>query len=191
MSLSAPSGVSAPKANISGYKTINTPNFTPEQMNLFSKLLGGAQGGIGGGLDYLSKLASGDQSGFAEAEAPAYSAFQKSLGQLGSRFGDIGAIGSSGFQNATSGAAQSLAENLGAQRMGIRHNAIQELLGLSNNLLSQKPYNTSFIPEDEGFDWASLLGQLGGGALGSIGGPIGSGIGNALMPKILKLLGLG
>jgi hypothetical protein len=142
MTPSTPTGISAPRANISGYRLRNVPNFTPEQMRLFSQLLGGAQQGVGGGLDFLSKLGAGDEEAFAKSEAPAYSAFQKALGQIGSRFAGAGALGSSAFQNATSGAAQSLAENLGSQRMQIQQSAIDRLLQLSQQLLQSQPYQT-------------------------------------------------
>ena len=137
MTFSSPTGVSAPQANISGYKTRNVPNFTPEQMQLFAKLLGGVQGGLGGGLDFLSQLAGGEEGAFEKAEAPAYSAFQKTLGQLGTRFAGLGALDSSAFQNATAGAGQELAENLASKRLGIQQSAIERLLGLSQNLLGQ------------------------------------------------------
>lgn len=166
--MSAPAGVSAPRANISGYKLRNVPNFTPQQMQLFQKLLGGLSGGGGleGGLDFLSKLASGDQSGFEEAEAPAYSAFNKAIGQLGSRFAGFGSgsLDSSAFQNATSGAAGELAENIQSKRLGMREGAIERLLGLSNNLLGQKSYDSFLEKKRSGWDTAgditSILAKL-------------------------------
>lgn len=151
MSFSSPTGVSAPKANIAGYKLRNVPNYTPQQMQLFSQLLGGAKQGLGGGgLDFLSKLGAGEEGAFQQAEAPTYSAFNKMLGQLGSRFAGVGAVGSSAFQNATSGAAQSLSESLGSQRMGIQQSAIERLLGLSDSLLGKQPYE-SMLQRKSGF----------------------------------------
>ncbi len=160
MSFSAPTGVSPPRANISGYKTRNVANFTPEQMQLFSQLLGGVSsgGGVGKGTDYLSRLAGGDEEAFGQLEKPAYSAFQKTLGDIGTRFAGQGAIGSSAFQNATSGAAQSLAENLGAQRMGIQQGAIDKLLALSERLLGKQPYETLLEKKRGGF--GSQFGDL-------------------------------
>jgi hypothetical protein len=172
MSFSSPTGVSAPRANISGYKQRTMPNFTPEQMNLFSQLLGGAQKGLGGGtggggaggLDYLSQLAAGDEGAFEQTEAPAYSAFDKLLGQMGSRFANVGALDSSAFQNATSGAAGEFAKDIGAQRMGIQQGAIERLLGLSQNLLGQRPYETFQEKKRTGWDnagdFASILSKF-------------------------------
>lgn len=166
MTFSAPTGVGVPRASISGYKVRNAPNFTPEQMNLFSQLLGGAQQGIGQGLGSLSNLASGSEEGFDQLEAPSYSAFDKLLGQIGTRFAGMGAIGSSAFQNATSGAAQSLAENLGSQRMGLQQDAVDRLLSLANQLLGQRPYDT-FL-EKKGPSRSAQFGNILGKALPSL-----------------------
>jgi hypothetical protein len=154
MSISAPTGASAGRNTPSGYKVRQTPNFTPEMMKLFQSLLGGAQGGASGGLDFLSQLASGDESAFADAEAPAYAAFDKTLGQLGSRFSGLGAMDSSAFQQATSGAAGELSQNLQSQRLGLRQGAIDRLLGLSTSLLGQKPYDTTLEKKRSGWDTA-------------------------------------
>jgi len=172
--MSSPTGVTPPKANISGYKTSQVPKFTPEMMKIFGSLLSGVQGGIPGGLDYLSKLASGDEEAFAEAEAPAYSAFQKTLGDIGTRFAGVGAMGSSGFQNATSGAARELSENLGAQRMGIRQNAIDSLMQLADRLLSKEPYQTFATPKT---DWWEMAGNILASASGGFGGGVGGAAG--------------
>ncbi len=156
----SPTGVGAPQANISGYKQRSVPNFTPEQMQIFQKIFGGLQGGLGGGLDYLSKLASGDEETFQKAEAPAYASFDKLLGQLGSRFAGMGALDSSAFQNASSGAASGLAQDLGAQRQGLQQGAIDKLLGLSQNFLGQKPYDTFLEKNKSGWDTAGDIGGL-------------------------------
>ncbi len=197
--MSAVAGAASPTSNISGYKLRQTPQFTPQQMQLFQQLMGGlegggAGGGLGGGLDYLSQLAGGEEGAFQQAEAPAYSAFNKMAGQIGSRYSQLGARDSSSFQQALSGGASQLSEQLGAQRQGMRTSAIESLLGLSERMLGQRPYETQ-LQEEGGINWSELLGMLGGTALGSIGGPIaagvGGGVGKALLPKILQLLGLG
>ncbi len=168
-----PTGSQSPGNASAGYNVRQLQNFTPEMMQFFNKLLGGAQGGTQGGLDFLSKLASGDESAFTSAEAPAYSAFNKTLGQLGSRFSQYGARDSSAFQNAVSGAGGQLAENLQAQRQGLRQNAIDKLLGLSTSLLEQRPFTNYIENEPEGFDWGGLI----GGAAGAFGGPVLSALG--------------
>lgn len=160
MSFSTSTGVTPPKANISGYKTRNVPNFTPEQMQIFKQIFGGLQGGLPGGLDYLSKLASGDEETFQQAEAPAYASFDKLLGQLGSRFAGIGAMDSSAFQNATSGAASDLSQSLQANRQSTQQSAIDKLLGLSQNFLGQKPYDTFLEKNKSGWETAGDIGGL-------------------------------
>lgn len=147
-------GSNIPNSNISGYSNKRVPNFSPEQMKLFQQLLGGLQGsgGLQGGLDYLGKLAGGNEEAFGELEKPAYSAFQGQLGQIGSRFAGSGAIGSSAFQNATAGAASDFAQGLGAQRHGIQMGALDKLLGLSEHLLGQRPYENIQQKERSGLD---------------------------------------
>jgi hypothetical protein len=181
MSFQGSAGSRPPKSNISGYKQHQIQKFTPEQMQLFqmfSQALQGGLGGEGGGLDTLSRLAAGDEEIFGQLEAPAYSAFNQQIGQLGSRFGDIGAVGSSGFQNATSGAAGQFAEKLGSNRIGLQQSAIDKLLGLSTSFLGQRPFEDKFTKDSEGMDWLGLLGgalgAFGGPALGAVGGGLGS-----------------
>ena len=194
--MSAVAGAASPTSNIAGYKLRQTPQFTPQQMQLFQQLLGGVEGGGGleGGLGYLSQLAGGEEGAFQQAEAPAYSAFQKGLGQIGSRFSQLGARDSSAFQQAVSGSAAGLGEQLGAQRQGLQQSAIDRLLGLSQSLLGQRPYETQ-LQEEGGINWQEILGMLAGSAGGAVGGPIlgglGGAVGKALLPKLLQLFGLG
>lgn len=152
------SGNKTPK----GYSSGRIQNFTPEQMQLFQQMLGGIGGGVGGGLEHLSKLASGDQSYFDQLEAPALRQFGAVQGNLASRFSGMGtgARRSSGFGNASSSAAQELSESLQSQRMGLQQNAIRDLLGLSQNLLSQRPYEQVLSPKKRPF-WQELLASLG------------------------------
>ena len=173
---------------IEGLQTQRINNYTPQQNKLFKSLLSGINqgGGIGAGLGRLGQLAAGSQEGFEQLEAPAYADFQKQLGQIGTRFSGLGARGSSAFQNASSGAASDLTQRLQAQRMGIQQQALQSLLGQSNSLLGQRPFDTIFQQQqpDQGFDWGSLLGGLGGAAgaafLGPFGGALGSAAGSGL-----------
>ncbi len=158
--MSSPSGYAAGNQAISGYKTQQLPTMTPQMMQLFQSLLGGSGGGANAGLSHLSGLASGNQSSFEEQEAPAYAAFNKSLGQIGSKFSQFGAQDSSAFQNAVSGAGGQLAQNLQGQRSDIRNNAIKDLLGFSNQLLGKQPFENFLQKEDEGFDFGGLLGQV-------------------------------
>lgn len=173
-------GNAPPKSKISGYKQQQIQQFTPQQMNLLNTLMEKLMGGIGGSADYLSRLAGGDESLFEDLEKPAYSAFEKLLGQTASRFSDVGARDSSYFDNAVAGQGAELAQNLQAQRLGLRNDAINSLLGQSQSLLNQRPFESIFQAKrkKEGTDWGSI-GQLGGSALGGslgflLGGPAGA-----------------
>lgn len=145
----------------SGYKVRQLNNFTPEQMNMFSSQTGKTAQGANSGLDYLNRLASGDESLFEEMEAPAHTQFNKFLGQAGSRYSQLGAQDSSGFQNAISGAGAEMSENMASRRQSMQQGAIQDLLSHSNSLLNAKPYDTFLeAPRDKGGGWQKLLGQL-------------------------------
>lgn len=156
-----------------GYKQVTIPQFTKEQMGLFKSLFSQAQPD-----SFLSKLASGDQSQFGQMEAPALRQFSGLLGGLGSRFSGMGGLGarqSSGFQNTATSAASDFAQQLQANRLGIQRQAMQDLFGLSQGLLSQRPYEQSLIPEQQkepGFLKQLLLGLAGG--VGSSGSQLGT-----------------
>lgn len=154
--MTAPTGGAAGSQSISGHKLKSIPNFTPQQMQLFQSLLGGVGGGANAGLGFLSKLAGGDESAFEQMEAPAYASFNKTLGQLGSRFSQFGAQDSSAFQNALSGAGSDLAQQLQGQRSQLQSDAISKLLGFSGQLLGQKPYE-NVLQKDNGIDFGQIL----------------------------------
>ena len=155
--MSSPTGYAQGNKNISGHSLQQLPNMTPQMQQLFQSLIGGTGGGANAGLSHLSGLASGDQSSFEQQEAPAYAAFNKTLGQIGSKFSQFGAQDSSAFQNAVSGAGGELAQNLQGQRAGVRNQAIQDLLGFSNQLLGKQPYENVLQQEDQGFDFGGIL----------------------------------
>jgi hypothetical protein len=160
------SGSMPEKQHISGYNQVSTPNFTPQQMQLLQKLIGSIGGGAEKGLSKLSQIASGEEGAFEELEAPAYAAFNKNLGTLGSRFSQYGAGDSSAFQNAVSGAGAEMAQNLQGQRTQMQMDAIQKLLGFSTDLLGQKPYETSLLQKDKGTDWGEILSKAFGAVPG-------------------------
>lgn len=127
-------------ANIPGYNLIQVPGLSDQQKELLSSLLSKTQPGVVGGLDLASRLAAGDISTFKEREAPALRQFQEQiLPSIANRFSSQGALKSSGFQNAAAAQGANLAENLQSQRQNIQRQALQDLLGLSENLLGQRP----------------------------------------------------
>ena len=169
-------GSAPPKTNISGYKQKQVQQFTPQQLQILEKLFSGLMPGIESGTDFLSRLASGDESLFEELEAPAHRDFQKTLGDIGTRFSHLGAQDSSYFENATAGEGAALAQNLQSQRLGLRQKAIESLIEKATSLLDQRPYTSTFEKkEKKGNPWWKALGTAGGAATGFLlGGPAGA-----------------
>jgi hypothetical protein len=129
-------------------------------MGLFKQLFGQV-----GPDSYLSKLAGGDEEAFQQAEAPFRREFQRQQGELGSRYSQLGsqngqgsfsAQKGSGFKNAMNAQSINFAEQLGAQRQYLQRQALQDLQGLSGQLLNQRPYEQSLIKKREPF-WKQLL----------------------------------
>lgn len=166
---------------IKGYRGAQVPQYTPEQMQMFQQSAQGIQPGVSSGLDYYSRLAGGDQSMFGDIEAPAYEAFNKLLGQVGSRFSQYGARDSSAFQNAVSGAGSELAMNLASQRNALRQQAIDKLLSQQQFLLGQRPYEAIYAQKQQkqGMDWGKILSAAGPIIGGMLAGPPGAIAGGA------------
>lgn len=143
--------------NIAGYKQRQLPQFTPEQMNLLQQMFGHVAPG-----SYTSRLAEGDPALFAEMEAPAMRQFAGLQGNIANRFSGMGqgATKSSGFQNYMGQAASDFAQDLASRRQGLQRQAIQDLYGMGESLLGQRPYLNYLEPEEPGF-FKRLLGGLG------------------------------
>lgn len=153
----------------SGYNIGSYQRFTPQQMQLFQQLFSQVSPD-----SQLYKLAGGDQSQFAQLEAPAHRQFSEALGGIASKFSGMGGIGgrkSSGFQNYTTSAASDFAEKLQSQRMGLQRQALMDLMGISESLLGQNPYETYFFPEKQKKKsfWEQLLGGVSEGVGQGIG----------------------
>ena len=163
----------------SGYKQGQLQNFTPEQMNLFQQMFSQVSPD-----SYLSKLAGGDQGAFDQLEAPALRQFNELQGNLASRFsaggGGRGAMSSrhsSGFQNAATSAASNFAQELQSQRQALQRQAVMDLMGISQSLLSQRPYEQFLLPKQKSKSsgWGSAIGAGIGGVGGFLaGGPAGA-----------------
>lgn len=140
-----------------GYQQGQLQQFTPEQMKLFQSMFGHVAPG-----SFLSRLASGDQTIFNEMEAPAMRQFNEMQGGLASRFSGMGmgARNSSGFQNTMNSATSNFAQDLQSKRQDLQRQAIMDLMGMSNSLLGQKPYE-QFLNKKPDF-LSQLLGNLGG-----------------------------
>lgn len=146
-----------------GYKGGRLQQFSPEQIELFQSLFGHL-----GPESYLARLAGGDEEAFKEIEAPAYAAFSSQLGELGSRFSGMGMGGrkSSGFQNVGSQAASDFARDLAANRHGLQRQALEDLMGLSNTLLQQRPMERTLTEKPPSFfdRWLGLAANTMGAA---------------------------
>lgn len=162
-----PTGKWAGDKTPSGYKTAQLQQYTPGQLALHEQGLQNV-----GPESYLSKLAAGDQGIFNQIEAPAYQQFNEQIGGLASRFSGqgLGSRRSSGFQNATSAASSNFAQQLQANRMSLRQQAMKDLHGMSQELLQNRPYERSLVEKP-----LSAWQQAGIGFAGGAG----QGIGNA------------
>ena len=161
-----------------GYQSGQLQQFSPEQMQLFQQMFSQVQP-----ESFLGKLAGGDQSQFEQMEAPALQQFSGLQGNLASRFSGMGmgARRSSGFQNTANQATSDFAQQLQSQRMGLQRQAVQDLMGMSGQLLGQRPYEQFLTPKQKPF-WQELVGGLAGG--------VGSGLGTAGSLYGAKQLGL-
>lgn len=156
----------------SGYKAGRLQQFTPQQMQLFQQLFQHVSPD-----SFLSKLAGGDQSGFEQAEAPALRQFSGLQGNIASRFSGMGMGGrrSSGFQNYMTSAASNFAQDLQSRRMDMQRQALQDLKGMSGELMGQRPYENFMVQKDR--PWMDLAQQFAGGIGKGIGGSIGGKLG--------------
>lgn len=174
-----------------GYEQGQLQQFTPEQMNLFQSLFGHLQPD-----SFLSKLAAGDEQIFQQAEAPALRQFGQLQGQLASRFSGMGmgARKGSGFSNTMNQATSDFAQDLQSRRMDLQRQAIQDLLGLSTDLLGQRPSEKFLVEKQQKPSfWQQLLGAalpvagagvggyFGGTPGAKVGGQVGSAAGQAFM----------
>jgi hypothetical protein len=152
-----------------GYSSYKLNNYTDQQMQLH-----GQQFGQVAPNSYLSRLAAGDPNEFAAMEKPALQQFNALQGNIASRFSGMGmgARNSSGFQNSMNSAAQDFAGQLQSNRAKMRQQAIMDLMGLSNQILGQKPYEKGLVQEpheEQGKalgGWGSVIGGVGGGIAG-------------------------
>lgn len=170
-----------------GYKAGQLQQYTPEQMQQFGSLFEHV-----GPDSYLSRLAGGDQSQFAEMEAPALRQFSQLQGNIASRFsgggGGQGAMSSrrsSGFQNTMGAAASDFAQQLQANRQNLTRQAQKDLFEMSQMLLNQRPYERDLFekPEKKPSGWqnfaAGALPIVGAAGGAFFGGPAGAKVGLA------------
>ncbi len=157
-----------------GYRAGQMQQFTPEQMSLFQQMFGHL-----GPDSPLSKLAGGDESEFEEMEAPAHRMFQGQLGNIASRFSGMGQGGrhGSGFQNTATAAASNFSQDLASKRQQLQRQALNDLMGFSNQLLGQRPQDR-FLSQKQQKQPSGIGGLIGAGVGGAggffAGGPAGA-----------------
>ncbi len=163
-----------------GYRKGQLNQFTPEQTQLFEQMFGQVSPD-----SYLSRLSQGDEELFNEMEAPALKQFSGLQGGIASRFsqggGGPGAMSSrrsSGHQNTQTAAASDFAQQLQSNRQTLQRQAIQDLMGLSNQLLGQRPTEQFLSPKKQ--QSSSGLGGAIGAGLGGAGGFFAGGPAGAL-----------
>jgi len=161
-----------------GYKYGQIQQFTPEQMDLWASLFPYLSENSS-----LSRAAQGDESYFSDIEKPAMRQLGQLQGQLASRFsgasgtGQFGGRNSSAHMNAQGSLAQEFAEKMKSQRHDLSRQALNDLFNLSNQLMSQRPYDRFLVEEKEDMPfWKQFLLGITGGASQGIGSGIGSGI---------------
>lgn len=178
-SLVGATGMQFPKQKVPGYDVQQLQNFNPAQMKLFEQMFDQVSP-----ESYTSRLAGGDQSAFEETERPALQQFNELQGNLASRFSGMGTGGrrSSGFQNTMNQSQQDFLGQLQSRRQDLRRQAMQDLMGMSNDLLGQRPYDLKLMEKEKKKSfWEKLIGGAAPaiGAAGGffLGGPAGASIG--------------
>jgi len=166
-SLSGATGTGMGNKIPSGYKMGRMQNFDPNQQQLFQQMFSHASPD-----SMTGRLAGGDQSAFEEMESPAMRQFAGLQGNIASKFSGMGqgARNSSGFQNEMNQGASDFAQQLQSQRQQLQRQALQDLMGMSNTLLGQKPYENFMVKKQRK---PSFLQRVMGGAAPIAGGLIG------------------
>ena len=177
MSISAGSRGAAGNKIPKGYSAGRLQQFTPEQQQLFQDQFAYVSPG-----SQLAQQAQGSDAGFAPYEDYANRQFQKFSGQNASRFsgggdfsGAMSARGGSGFKNMQTQGAQDFASQLAMQRQGLQRQALQDLMGISGQILGQRPQEQFLTKKDMPF-WQ----QLGLGAVGGLSNAAGSFLGGGI-----------
>jgi hypothetical protein len=170
-----------------GFGVGRIQQFTPDQLQLFQQLFSNL-----GPDSFLSRLAGGDESAFQESEAPALRQFGQLQGNIASRFsaggpgpGALSSRHSSGFGHEMNAASSNFAQDLMGKRQGLQRQALMDLFGLSEGLLSQRPYEKFLVEKPVTF--SSRLGSTFAGA--GTGAGVGFGLGGPKGAALGALLG--
>ena len=114
-----------------GEKTEEFQKYSPQQIDIFKQLGGGAQGQLPQAFEFLQSILSQSPEAFKSFEAPARRQFEEqTIPSIAERFSGMGAQKSSAFGQQLGQAGAGLEENLAAQRSGLGMSAISQLMGL-------------------------------------------------------------
>lgn len=151
-----------------GYSMGRVNQFTPGQHQLLEQMMGHV-----GPNSFLSQISGGDESAFNQMEAPSLRQFSGLQGGIASRFSGQGLGGrhSSGFQNTQTAAASNFAQDLAGKRMSLKRQALMDLMGMSESLMGQRPYEQFLAKKPRTF-WQSLSGNIAEGLGKKIGGSL-------------------
>jgi hypothetical protein len=121
-----------------GFSEFGINNYTPEQNQIFRQ-----SADTLGPNSYTARLAKGDESLFAEQEAPALRQFNELQGGMASRFSGMGmgARKSSGFKNTSNAAAH------------LQRQAVLDMMGMSNQFLNQRPVEKGLVEKPHKESW--------------------------------------
>ena len=146
----------------------------------------GAGGAFGTSADYYRNLLSDNPADMEAMAAPEMRKFNEQIiPGLQEQFAGMGAgaLGSSGYRNASVGAGTDLAERLGAIRAGLRQQGASGLAGIGQQALGNYSQDVMTQKGTEGI-LGPALGALGTATLGPIGGAIGQMGGNWLSSSL-------
>jgi hypothetical protein len=149
-------------------------NMSPGQNQLFNQLIsllsGGGQGG--GGLEQslglLQQYLDPESDVYKNFEQPYMQQFnEQTVPMLAERFagyggGMGGGLSSSGFGQSLGAAGSQLQTNLAQMKSGMQRQSINDILGLTQNALSQQPFSYAHQQASPGF-----LPQAVGSAVGA------------------------
>lgn len=152
--------------------TEQMPLFSPEQMAFLNKILGAVEPGTMSGIDYLTKMVSGDQGSMNAFTDPYMRQFQEqTIPSISERFANLDAQKSSAFGQSLSQAGAGLQEQLAGLRANLKNQALSQLQGYAGMGLGQQ-YQNIVKP--------GTSGMFAGMAAGA-GSAIGSAAGSAMM----------
>lgn len=144
------------------------PTVTSEQGTALDQILGGASGQLPGAFGFLGNVLGQSPEAMQAFQAPALRQFREQIiPDIAQRFGEVGGLQSSGFQQALGLGAERLSENLAAQRANLGFQGLGQLQNFLGMGL-QPRFQYQQIPETTGFVQQALPRIL--GLLGGLGG---------------------